>query len=1046
MTSPGNLGGVEVEVDLTVRDVGSRLRRALRGPAERVGSEMERQWRRSGQRGGAAYSAALREAVRRSKVSGGADSVSYSGWRQAGAEAGQAYTSGLEQALDSEIGPSFGQRMAGVAKTASLAAGAVAGIGFASVGREAFSAATGLQRVEAALSGMYGSAEKTEYMMSQLRNQFSESSVGTVDMFAQVAQSLAWVGSSGDEAITIMKNLETALLVAGGGAEELESVGDALASIANQGQATANELDQISSTGLPIWDMLAAKIGGDVPDAMQKVTEGAIDIQDVLGALEGAGGDFFAQMDKAAEQSSQTFEAAWQRSKNTVINAFSDMMKGGLDQYGPAVESAADDIAEAMERLPDVVDGLKNRLDRSGVPEFFSDTLLPAVQEVAPVFQELAETGFEQLVNTAELLVPPLSDLAQSVLPALSSIVQAIPIETLAKEFEIIVDVLDPVISGITGLNDALDGFPAKIAAAAAALATLRSAATKLNLRRSLRSGTAGTGAVVSEALDREIKTAEGTAKRGGRRIGEKLKTGFSGFVKRAGFVGLGVGIANDIVEGFTGVDVVDQLGNQISEGLEQVREHGFEGLFKPTDESIERSMGLIDFFADSDNDMSILDRVRQQLANISFESQEARSEIQDLIRAASTGDDEALQKLRGSLDQIEGGSKDADSYLRRLLRAAEEEGDYSGLKAINKHLNEMSGREEKLLGFVEELINGFENIPETKSLPEALGLDELGEQAEMAGPSIKDLEGALDGLGESSGRAAQGGDLLGNYLDGLEPASYSAQQGFDGLSFALEGFQSSTRGAASSAHSMSDSVSGAMSATTQSFGSGLTTLSNQSMSVWQQIVSIVASSMSQQQSSVLGGMQALNAAQRSGWGSMESGARTGVNNVAGVVRGLQGRLTSALGGLSNSFYSTGVSSMQGLAQGIQQGSWSAISQAESVARRAAEATRRAAQILSPSRVFAEIGEQMGEGLAQGIRSTRGRVGVAGSDLAISAAGGAGGARFSMGSTPAGVGVAQPVPSRSVTVNQTITSPSADPRAVGAMVDSRLRAAVSRVV
>src|SRR5699024_1484121 len=192
---------------------------SLRRPAQRVGDEMERVWRGSGRRRGAMNRTALSESVRRgwseqnltreleqalSSSASRVDQKSGTELEQAGAQAGDVYGDQLEQSLE-ETSVSLSSRLGSLAKTAGLAAGAMAGVGIAAVGQQAFQAATGLQRVEAALSGMYGSAEKTEYMMEQLQEQFSASAVGSADVFARVAQSLAGVGSSGDEAVGIMK-------------------------------------------------------------------------------------------------------------------------------------------------------------------------------------------------------------------------------------------------------------------------------------------------------------------------------------------------------------------------------------------------------------------------------------------------------------------------------------------------------------------------------------------------------------------------------------------------------------------------------------------------------------------------------------------------------------------------------------------------------------------------------------------------------------------------------------------------------------------------
>ena len=124
MTSPGNLGSVEVDVELNISDVGPRLRRALRRPAEQLGRDMEQQLGRAGDEAGQAYTDRLSDSLRRS-VDGvspgdlGADVARAAAEEMgsAGEAAGAAYGSSLSRSL--------GASLAGVAKTAALASAAI---------------------------------------------------------------------------------------------------------------------------------------------------------------------------------------------------------------------------------------------------------------------------------------------------------------------------------------------------------------------------------------------------------------------------------------------------------------------------------------------------------------------------------------------------------------------------------------------------------------------------------------------------------------------------------------------------------------------------------------------------------------------------------------------------------------------------------------------------------------------------------------------------------------------------------------------------------
>lgn len=293
--------------------------------------------------------------------------------------------------------------------------GVTAGVG--ALGVSAVKTASSLQSTEAALTGMYGSGDQASQMMDRLNATFGDSAVAGVDAFADVTQQLAWAGAEGDKAVGIMENLETALMVAGGGAEEMNSVSAALGKMANEGQATAETINMISESGVPIWDMLADKIGTDVPDAMSKVSEGAIGVEDVMNSLEAGGGKFFSQMEAGAEQSSQTLSAQFTSAKNSIITAFSDMAKSAMDSMGPALANAGEALGDWVRNVPQMLSQAKAAMDNAGI----TDALVSAFDGVKSVIAGLTPavktfaTTLGGAFGAAVLALQPLGSALQSV-------------------------------------------------------------------------------------------------------------------------------------------------------------------------------------------------------------------------------------------------------------------------------------------------------------------------------------------------------------------------------------------------------------------------------------------------------------------------------------------------------------------------------------------------------------------------------------------------------------------------------------------------------
>lgn len=1029
MTSPGNLGSVEVDVELNISDVGPRLRRALRQPAEQLGRDMEQQLGRAGGEAGQAYTDRLSDSLRRS-VDGvspgdlGADAARDAAEEMgsAGEAAGAAYGSSLSRSL--------GASLAGVAKTAALAGSAIAAVGVAQLGRSAFTTATNLQRVEAALVGMYGSADKAESMIARIQDTFADSSVGTADVFARVAQSLAWVGSSGDQAITIMQNLETALTVAGGGSEQLDSVGDALASIANQGKATAEEINQISASGLPMWDMLAAKLGTDVPKAMEKVTDGAVKIDTVLGALEDAGGDFFKQMDAASDASSKTFSASWERSKNRVINAFSALTKGGLDNFGPQVEQMADRIADAMDNLPKTIKDVSAALSSSGIAEFFGDTVLPAVQDLAGGAMELGKS-----------LLP--------LLPIIGGIASAMG-GTLASALSLAAGLVGPIVDVVVSLNDALGGMPAIVLAAALAIRKFRSSFQNMNLRKAARGAADGVGEEIAGQIDRESTRAEGRASKAGSRIGDRLKGGFrrtlgagaivgvvsaafSGMgdaveaegdnigssigtalkvgAAMAGPIGIGITIGNEIIRGITGVDLIGTVGGWIGDFANWVGE-AWDQITGKTDEvnARLRSMG-------------------EAIGEIKVPAAGARERLIELADAAAKGDSGAITKMREEIAKIPGISEETRTAVRSALDAAST-GDFTGVHQLGSALREARAEVGDLNGLIDTLLGKTTGPPTIGSLRELMGVDELREGAEAAKPPVDELNESMRGLGESAGQAGEGSQFLDGYLGGLAPASYTAQEGVTGLSTALGTYQSSTAAAGMSSQLLAQTVVMSMGSMSTVWNTGLTGMAALSTTLWQQMLSSTSSTMTQQGSAVQSGVNRMISATRSGWAGMASATRAGGDGVVSAASGVAPRVVSSVSRYNDRMYSAGAAMMRSLQAGIS----------ANASRVAAAAAAAAASAAAAAAAAARRRVGGGSPFAGGGGSSRNSPGNVALSAPVTSSALASGTPVAASSGPSRQ------TTRSVTNYFTVTTAASDPRAIAAQIRTRVDAATRGVM
>lgn len=112
------------------------------------------------------------------------------------------------------------------------------------------------------------------------------------------------------------------------------------------------------------------------------------------------------------------------------------------------------------------------------------------------------------------------------------------------------------------------------------------------------------------------------------------------------------------------------------------------------------------------------------------------------------------------------------------------------------------------------------------------------------------------------------------------------------------------------------------------------------------------------------------------------SSIQQGIQRAVTFFGQLPGRAVSALQGLNSSLYTAGVNAIQGLYNGIVSKAGSVISYVSNLAGQVAGAFRRALGIASPSKLFAEYGGNIVEGLIRGLESQEKSAVKSGDDLA----------------------------------------------------------------
>lgn len=278
---------------------------------------------------------------------------------------------GLDEAMaqSAEQARGFGGKMMDglreVGRGALLGIGAKMGTaimsGVQSAMAEGWRTALDLDRVSRSLSAMTSSAEVAEQMMGDLREVAGDKPVDYT-AFLDAANTLAYMGYEGDEAVRVLDNIATAAVGAGrDGTEALVGAADALGKMQANGKVTQNEISMISERGIPVLDMLIEHFGltaGSYEELKDMISSGSVELDDVFQALGGTGAESFQMLADSAENMSGSLEsqiALLKDDMNVAIGEALQPVLNDLDFEGIA-ESIGDIAARLMEFLPHLID------------------------------------------------------------------------------------------------------------------------------------------------------------------------------------------------------------------------------------------------------------------------------------------------------------------------------------------------------------------------------------------------------------------------------------------------------------------------------------------------------------------------------------------------------------------------------------------------------------------------------------------------------------------------------------------------------------------
>jgi tape measure domain-containing protein len=319
-------------------------------------------------------------------------------------------------------------------------AGAAAGALGVAVGIAGFKFNSMKQQAMIAFTTMLGSGKKAKVFLDDLQS-FAAKTPFEFPELVKSSQRLLAMGFQAKEIIPTMTSIGDAVAGLGGSAETLGRVTTALGQIQAKGKASAEEMLQLTESGIPAWRYLADAIGTSIPEAMKKVSKGAVDSKTTIDAvLAGMNKSFGGMMEKQ----SHTFAGLLSTLKDTfsiisgkIMQPFFDMATKGMAKladvvskpaFTQGVERFTSALASGVGKALDLVLGLVGKLAPVGKAAFEGirgvvDRVAPAIMRIGETMEGMVVPVFEALGRIGRAALSAIEAAITKVLPTLVEIV-----------------------------------------------------------------------------------------------------------------------------------------------------------------------------------------------------------------------------------------------------------------------------------------------------------------------------------------------------------------------------------------------------------------------------------------------------------------------------------------------------------------------------------------------------------------------------------------------------------------------------------------------
>ena len=245
-------------------------------------------------------------------------------------------------------------------------------LGMGTLGAASLKMAADFEMVKRSMTVLTGSAKEAQAHLNDLER-FAATTPFEFSGLVDASKRLQAYGFEAQAVIPILQTVGDAAMAVGLSQEGVDRLTLAFGQIAAKGKLSAEEMRQISETGVPAWKMLAESMGTSVADVMDKTKKGAISAQAALeGIFGGMQKRFGGMMDAVAKEIPQQL--------SNMKDAIVSIMRG----VGEKITQAFD-LKERLYSVTSWLTAFAQIIKTSGVSEAFDQLVPDSVREALVV-------------------------------------------------------------------------------------------------------------------------------------------------------------------------------------------------------------------------------------------------------------------------------------------------------------------------------------------------------------------------------------------------------------------------------------------------------------------------------------------------------------------------------------------------------------------------------------------------------------------------------------------------------------------------------------